>query len=40
MIVGWRIDADRYTATGICSDGSALPPLNLSAFIDDDDEER
>ena len=40
MIVGWRIDADRYTATGICSDVSALPPLNLSAFIDDDDEER
>ena len=39
MIVGWRIDTDRYLVTPQYGDGSAGPPLNLSAFVGDDDEE-
>ena len=41
MIVGWRIDSDRYLVTPMYGDGSAGPPLNLSAFAseDGDDEE-
>jgi hypothetical protein len=38
MIVGWRTDSDRYTATPIYSDNSAGAPLNLSGFVNDDDE--
>ena len=38
MIVGWRIDSDRYLVTPQYGDGSSGPPLNLSAFVSDDDE--
>lgn len=40
MIVGWRIDSDRYLVTPQYSDGSSGPPLNLSAFVSDDDDEE
>ena len=39
MIVGWRIDSDRYLVTPQYGDGSSGPPLNLSAFVSDADEE-
>ena len=40
MIVGWRIDSERYLVTPQYSDGSSGPPLNLSAFVSDDDDEE
>jgi hypothetical protein len=39
MIVGWRIDSDRYLVTPQYSDGSSGPPLNLNGFVSDDDDE-
>jgi hypothetical protein len=38
MIVGWRVDSDRHLCTPQYSDGSSGAPLNLSAFVSDDDE--
>jgi hypothetical protein len=40
MIVGWRIDSDRHLVTPQCSDGGSGPPLNLSAFVSNDDDEE
>ena len=40
MIVGWRIDSDRYLVTPQYSDGGSGPPLNLSAFVSNDDDEE
>lgn len=40
MLVGWRIDSDRYLVTPMYGDGSAGPPLNLSAFASDDGDDE